>query len=169
MEFIYLRSQDNRSLKGFTSPASFIPTHRLIRVVAGEGRYKFPGSELEVKTEDIFLTIPGNRVIEFDVKQEVHLQIINFSAPDHWMATPFASYPEVDRKKRLMKELVEEMVFGAEKRRNSLLNMAIELFAESGGVDDGGNKVNSGRCFICQAESTFDLCSFRFSQKVWLL
>lgn len=141
MQFIYLRSQDNRSLKGFTSPSSHIPTHRIIRIVAGSGRYIFPDGEINLVADDIFLTTPGTRIIEFDSQQEIHLQIINFSAPDHWMEKSHAKYPEEGRKKRLMKEIVEDMIFGSEGRRNTLLNVAIELFAESGRVDDGGNKV----------------------------
>lgn len=107
----------------------------------GAGKYTFPDGELYLKENDIFLTTPGTRIIEFDPKKDMHLQIINFSAPDHWMEKSHVKYPEEGRKKRLLKELVEEMVYGGEARRNTLLNVVIDLFAESGRVDDGGNKV----------------------------
>ena len=80
MDFIYLRSQDNRSLKGFRSPSYHVPTHRIVRVVKGEGDYIFPDSNLKVTAGDILLTSPGVRSIDFPGNQEVHLQVVNFSA-----------------------------------------------------------------------------------------
>lgn len=83
MDTIYLRSQDNRSTRGFRSPQYHVPTHRLIRVVKGAGEYTFPDGSLEVREGMVFLTPPGTRIIDFPGDQEVHLQVVNFSAPDY--------------------------------------------------------------------------------------
>ena len=36
-----------------------------------------------------------------------------------------------------MNELIEDLIYGAEKRKNALLAVVIDLFAESGKIDDG--------------------------------
>ncbi|MCM8536904.1 MAG: AraC family transcriptional regulator [Lentisphaeraceae bacterium] len=141
MDFFYLRSQDNKSKKGFSSPAYIVPTHRVIRVVSGEGVYSFPDCDIEVSTGSIFLTAPGERQIQFGLSEDVQLQVINFSAPDYWMDKSHIVYSEDGRSRRFMNELIEDLIYGAEKRKNTLLSVVIDLFAESGKIDDGGNKV----------------------------
>ena len=141
MEIIYLRSQDNRSARGFRSPSYHVPTHRIIRVVKGEGLYTFPESTFEVKPGDIFLTPPGTREIDFAGEQDVHLQVVNFSAPDYWMDKPFVIFHDEGRLRRLMNEIIEDLIFGNENRKDSLLAIAIDIFIECGEVKDAGDKV----------------------------
>lgn len=141
METIYLRSQDNRSMRGFRSPSYHVPTHRIIRVVKGEGIYEFPNENLSVKSGDIFLTSPGIRAIDFPEDQEVQLQVVNFSAPDYWMEEPVVVFHQEGRLLRLMNEIIEDLIFGSEKRKDSLLNIAVDIFIESGEIKDAGNKV----------------------------
>lgn len=141
MDTIYLRCQDNRSSRGFRSPKYHVPTHRLIRIVKGEGTYTFPDSELKVKAGDVFLTPPGFRTIDFAGDQEVHLQVVNFSAPDYWVEEPFVIFHDKDRLLRLMVEIIEDLIIGSEKRKDALLSIAIDIFIECGEVKDGGNKV----------------------------
>jgi len=118
-----------------------VPTHRLIRIVKGEGTYTFPDSELKVKAGDVFLTPPGFRTIDFAGDQEVHLQVVNFSAPDYWVEEPFVIFHDKDRLLRLMVEIIEDLIIGSEKRKDALLSIAIDIFIECGEVKDGGNKV----------------------------
>ena len=141
MDTIYLRSQDNRSSCGFRSPKYFVPTHRLIRVVKGQGVYAFPNCSLEVSDGMIFLTPPGERTIDFSADQEVHLQVINFSGPDYWLEEPYVIFHEKDRLLRLMNEIIEDLILGSEKRKDSLLSIAINIFIECGEVTDVGNRV----------------------------
>lgn len=141
MDTIFLRCQDNRSTRGFRSPKYHVPTHRLIRVVKGEGTYTFPDCELEVSEGDIFLTPPGFRTIDFPDDQEVHLQVVNFSAPDYWVEESFVIFHDRERLLRLMVEIMEDLMIGNEKRKDALLSIAIDIFIECGEVKDAGNKV----------------------------
>ena len=141
METIYLRSQDNKSTRGFRSPKYHVPTHRIIRVVKGEGIYEFPDSQIEVKAGSIFLTPPGLRTIDFPGDQEVHIQVVNFSAPDYWIEKPFVIFHEEGRLLNLMNEVIEDLVHGREKRKEALLSVAIDIFIECGEVKDAGNRV----------------------------
>ena len=141
MDFIYLRSQDNRSIKGFRSPSYHVPTHRIVRVVKGDGEYIFPDSTLKVKPGDVFLTSPGVRSIDFPGSQEVHIQVVNFSAPDYWMEKSHVLFHDSDRLLRFLNEIMDDMMVGKEKRRGILVNLAIDLFVECGEVDSGGNRV----------------------------
>jgi AraC family transcriptional regulator len=141
VEFIYLRSQDNRSLKGYASAAYHVPTHRLIRIVSGEGLYKFPDKELPVGPGDIFLTVPGVRTLEYVGEQNIHIQVINFSAPEYWMDAIYVKYNGRDRQYQFLCEIFNDLICGSEKRKNTLLNLAIDLFVEDGELKDGGNKV----------------------------
>lgn len=141
MDTIYLRSQDNRSTCGFRSPQYHVPTHRLIRVVKGTGSYTFPNGSLEVTDGSIFLTPPGFRTIDFPGDQEVHVQVINFSAPEYWVEKPYILFHEEDRLLRLMSEIIEDLILGSEKRKDPLLAVAINIFIECGEVKDAGNKV----------------------------
>ncbi|NQZ57045.1 MAG: helix-turn-helix transcriptional regulator [Lentisphaeraceae bacterium] len=141
MEYIFLRSRDIRSLKGFKSAEFHVPVYRIIHVIDGEGTYDFAGDILPVKAGDIFLASPGYRSIDFPGEQNVRLHIINFTAADYWMEKPYDVFAERGRCYHLLTAVCDDLVHGLERRRENFLEMAIDLFVEQGQLSSVNNRV----------------------------
>ena len=141
MDFIYLHSQNNKSNNGFRSPHYDVPTHRVIRIVEGKGKYEFCDSKIKVKAGDILLTSPGVRAIDFPRETKVNWQIINFSAPDYWMDKSHVRFQTKGRLHTLLNELISDLIFGKKHRKDTMLKLVIDIFAECEQVDSGANRV----------------------------
>ena len=140
MNFFYLRSQENKSSKGFNSPNYFVPTYRIIFVKEGRGFYRFDGQDLEVKPGMFFLTSPGNRSIDL-YDGEVVLQVVSFTAPDGWLEKPFVVYKGTGRHNDFLIQIIQDLIYGKKKWKEPLLNIALDLFLDEDEVKKAGNQV----------------------------
>lgn len=142
MKYVYLRSQDIQEEDGFQPPTYHVPVFRFLYVLKGKGTVTFNDTEsYKIKAGDIMLNSPNKRAISFAPGQEVHLYVVNFTAPDHWMKRNSIHFKDRGRIYDFLKSILEDLVLGNYRRKENLLNIAIDLFIESGAITDAGNRL----------------------------
>ena len=142
MKYVYLRSQDLQSDNGFAPPIYHVPVYRFLYVLKGKGKITFNDTEsYKIGPGDIMLNSPNKREVIFPEGQEVHLYVINFTAPDHWMKRNSIHFKDRGRIYTFLTHVIEDLALGNPRRKEHLLNIAIDLFIESGAISDAGNRL----------------------------